>query len=260
MTRTRSPKYPLVDLRDAIARAELVYGKERAHRAAADVVVSAMGYTSLNGASRRMLATLESYGLLHGSEEGYRVSDNALQILRNPPGHPKRVDELKNAFHRVKVFDDLDQKYGNSLPSDRNIESYLTLREYTSDAARKVISIFRSTSNFISEEESLRKEMEREAGVLSDELAEETVEAPTLTLQPINQTQSDSKDMLVPVRESKQEEEWGTPLRFPLADGVDFQGSFKGAVTQEAIQTLIDFLSVFQKRFPKEGGSVSENG
>ena len=259
MANTRSPKYPITDLRDAVNRTEMIYSKERTHPASSEVVVNAMGYTSLNGASRRMLATLERYSLLESIEEGYKVSDNALAILRNSPGHFERLEALKSSFQSAKIFAELSERYGESLPSDRNIESFLTLEGYTTDAAKKVVSVFRSSKDFVNEERGLHEELQREAdtppnkpneaaaesvGGQSNSTAQDTIKNPN---NPEGQHQGDTDTRMGLNREDG----WGKPLRFPISEDVEFQGSFRGPVTQEAVQTLIAFLEVFKITVPK---------
>jgi len=62
MAKIRSPHYPSQTLEEAIQRVEQVYNLEHTHPSPRNVVAQGLGYTSLNGASLSVIATLTRYG------------------------------------------------------------------------------------------------------------------------------------------------------------------------------------------------------
>src|SRR5260370_20997809 len=61
-----------------------------ARAAPSEVVAQALGYTTFNGASKGVIATLKQYGLLEGAGDGLRVSDHSVSILGLAKGDPDR--------------------------------------------------------------------------------------------------------------------------------------------------------------------------
>jgi len=53
-----------------------VYQHQQTHAAPSEVVAQALGYTTINGPSKGVIATLKQCGLLEGAGDGPRVSDH----------------------------------------------------------------------------------------------------------------------------------------------------------------------------------------
>ncbi len=152
MARTRSPNYPAISLRQAVEQIRKVYSKEHNHKASADVVVKAMGYGGLNGASMTVLSALKKYGLLEEVGEDFKVSKAALTILVDPSGSKERAAALEQAAFSPALFAELQKEYGRNPPSDENMRAFLLKRGFHPDSVAGPIKAYRDTLLLLSEQ------------------------------------------------------------------------------------------------------------
>jgi hypothetical protein len=143
MAKHRSPNYPGMTLEKAIAKANAVYAKEHTHAAPKDVIAEHLGYTSLNGSSLTVIGALNHYGLLEPSGDGWRVSDDAVAILELPAGDPEYVAALRRCAFRPTLFAELEQQFGDKLPSEANLRHALIKQGFLPKAADEVIRVYR---------------------------------------------------------------------------------------------------------------------
>jgi len=151
MARVRSPNYPALSLPEAVAMVAKVFDKENRHRASKDVMVKAMGYTSINGASLGALSALTKYGLLERQGDDYRVSDRTLVIL-HPQTPQEKADALVAAAREPALFAEMLSDFPGSIPSDDNLRSYLVRRGFAPAALTSVIKAFRETMSLVAAE------------------------------------------------------------------------------------------------------------
>lgn len=150
MARARSRNYPAISLADAIERAKALYKQEGRAAAPAEVVVRAWGYNSLNGASLRVVSALRQYGLVEGSNEQVRLSPRALTLILEPETHPEYSDALHEALQAPALFQDIVQEYGEDLPSDPALISYLVRKQnFGEGAAKTLIEAFRDSVDLV---------------------------------------------------------------------------------------------------------------
>jgi len=151
MARTRSPNYPSMSLAEAITRVTQVFAKEHRHPAPKEVVMKAMGYSGVNGASLGALSAVAKYGLLEKQGENYRVSERALQIL-----HPRTPDEkaaaIREAAFQPALFADIAKDFPGRAPSDDNLRAYLIRRGFAPSALAGVIQAYRETMALVTPE------------------------------------------------------------------------------------------------------------
>jgi hypothetical protein len=152
MAKQRSPNYPKFDLETAISKVAEVYKAEHTHPADKEVVAGDLGYTSLNGASLTTIGALNAYGLLVNEGNGLKVSDDAVTILELPKGHPERVEALLRRANAPKLFSELHQEFGDSLPSDVNLRHSLIKRKFLPKSADEAIRVYRETKTFVNAE------------------------------------------------------------------------------------------------------------
>lgn len=150
--KTRSRNYPAFGLGEAIARARRLYEQDGKAAVPTDVAVRAWGYGTLNGASLRTLGAVRQYGLLDDAgDKLVKLSSRALTILLEPEDSPERVKAIQEAANSPAVFRELIERYGDGLPSDAGLISYLVRHEnFTEDAARSLIAAFRDTLGLVS--------------------------------------------------------------------------------------------------------------
>ena len=151
MSRVRSPNYPALSLPEALNATAKVFERENRHQAAKDVVVIAMGYGGVNGASLGSLSALLKYGLLERFGENYRVSDRAMAILHFETPQ-ERADAIRRAAHEPALFAEMLKDFPGSIPSDDNLRSYLVRRGFNPTALGGVIKAFRETMDFVTRE------------------------------------------------------------------------------------------------------------
>lgn len=150
MAKTRSRNYPALSLGEALERARELYKQEGRSRTPAAVAVGAWGYNSLNGASLRVVSALRQYGLIEGSNEEMRLSPRALTLLLEPEQNPDYADALHEALRTPAVFQEIIQEYGEDIPSDGALVSYLVRKlQFGEQGARTLIDAFRASVELV---------------------------------------------------------------------------------------------------------------
>ncbi len=236
--RTRSPNYPRLNLADAIERANRLYKAEHTHKTDKESVAVALGYTSLNGASLTAISTLKQYGLLQEDGDGLRVSQDVVALTMLPEGDPERIEALQRAASAPRLFSELRETYGETLPSDVSLRYALVKKGFSEKAANEVIRVYRDTLELVSEE----------TGDYNDaDDGQQTLEPPmeqTATNRQIPASQfygggvgvsNDAREMM-----------------FQLPGNSAVRIELLGDVTQEGIDMLTTILNAQKLAFPKE--------
>ena len=147
----RSPRYPSLSLPDAIEKVRGIYKKEYTHKIDKKLVAKRMGYNSLNGSSLTAISAVTKYGLLEGRGE-LQVTPLAVTILAGPADSPERQSAIREAALRPTLFAELDQHYGDHIPTAENVSAYLQKNKFTPHAAVAAVRAFRETFEFVSRE------------------------------------------------------------------------------------------------------------
>ncbi len=237
----RSPNYPQMNVTQAIERVKKVYAEEHTHSVPDQSIVSALGYTSLNGTSKVVLSALKKFGLLVANGDGFKVSQDAVAIIELPSNDPTRIVALHKSALRPPVFRQIYEKYGNDLPSDASLRHYLVGLGFESDAANQVIRFYKETMGFLETQGAMKSEsseIEREA--------EPQKQSVTST-----HTSTDNVDMEVsPPRQSPSLA--AGQLRFQVSLDCFVEVLFTGQVTQEAVRKLISYLDLTMDVYPSQ--------
>lgn len=151
MARVRSPNYPAVSLTEAIERVRKVYEKEHTHKAAPEVIAKALGYSGLNGASLSLISALKKFGLLEEVGKDLKVSHETLTILVDPKDSIERARLIRQAAFAPALFSELQGQYGDSVPSDENLRSYLLKRGFAPSSVAAPIRSYRETIALVSD-------------------------------------------------------------------------------------------------------------
>ena len=147
--KSRSPRFPSVDLGTALDMATRFFKKESRASVPTDVASKAIGYKSASGAAKTSLATLKYYGLLDSDRQGYRVSELAMRAI-HPSAPAERQAALHQASRNPRIFSHLFDKYDGA--SDDALKSYLIRSEGFSDVGlAKALDSFRKTERFLEE-------------------------------------------------------------------------------------------------------------
>lgn len=230
MSRSRSPNYPQIGLKEAVHRVGSVYKRDYQSQLTRNLAAERLGYSGLNGKSLAVLAALGKFGLLEGRGEELRVTDLAVRVLAFPPGSAERRAALAEAASRPELFVELDQRFGRGQASDAAIRAWLMTRGFIPPAAEAAVRSYRETRQFLDAE----GEME-----------------PLLPLP-------------VPVVPAAEATEASVPTPAPLESGMRRAvfGLAEGEVvitapvflSAESVNDLRDYLDVFMKRARREAG------
>lgn len=146
----RSPRYPAIDLGEAVRMAIAIFDKEGRAPVKEEVAVTRMGYGGLHGASQKALSALRKYGLVEDVAGGVKVSQDTIIIAahRNEPQNSQRVAALRKAAFRVELFADLYKDFGGA-PSEENLAAQLTIRGFSTDGALKAARAYRATMELV---------------------------------------------------------------------------------------------------------------
>jgi hypothetical protein len=139
-----------MSLGEAINRLGILYKQEGRAKFDAASAVSAWGYSSLNGASLRVLSALKQFGLLDGNNDELRISGRGLTILLEPAESPEYTQALEEALQAPALFQQMLAEYGEDLPSDGAIISYLVRKqEFAEQSAKTLINSFRESVDLV---------------------------------------------------------------------------------------------------------------
>jgi hypothetical protein len=150
----RSPNYPSLTLEQSAERVRRVYDSEHTHSAPREVIATALGYNSLNGASLSVIGALSQYGLLEKVETGsLKVSSDAVSVLELEKGDQQRAEALERLAFPPKLFAELRGRFGSELPSDTNLKHFLIQeKEFLPKAATDVIRVYRANLELVTNE------------------------------------------------------------------------------------------------------------
>lgn len=155
MANARSPNYPAFGLPEGIDRARKVYDREHTHKAPKEVIAKALGYQGINGKSLTVLSTLKKYGLLEEVGKDLKISTDALTILVEPISSLERAEAIRRAAFAPVLFDEIRKTYGETIPSDENLRSFLLRKGFLQAAVDAPIRAYRETIGLVN---SLPKE------------------------------------------------------------------------------------------------------
>lgn len=145
-----SPRYPSVNLSDAIDLIAKVHASDRTHAVAREAAARNMGFAGLSGRSMSVIGSLLQYGLLQKMPESeVRVSDRAVSIL-HPDSSNERSQALKDALRDPPLFGELIDRFGDHVPSKDSLRSYLIKRGFQDRALPTIIRCYSESQRFAS--------------------------------------------------------------------------------------------------------------
>lgn len=230
MANQRSPNCPQITFQEAIDKGRLVYEKEYTHPAAREVVAKSLGYSGINGRSLSMIGALRQYGILEGSGDAQRISDDAVSYYVLEDGH-KRQEALWRMIFNPPFFSQIHTEFGDALPSESNLKHYLMKQGFLPKAAEDVIKVYRENIRLV---ENMPK---RYTG--NDDLGDEQMSASSTSLvaqrpliePPMNTFQR------VTVHPS-----WSQS--FALSKGTRADLTITGDVTKEGLELLKTYIEL----------------
>lgn len=143
----RGPKNPADSLRGAVDLLHQVRDKVGFTAASRELLAEALGYSGLNGASNRRIASLLHFGLLVRTGSQYRISALGKQILA-PTNATEESEALAQAATRPALYVRLLERFGgHALPS---MLPNLLFRDFQvpQKSSEEVAGKFRETMEF----------------------------------------------------------------------------------------------------------------
>lgn len=149
MAKVRSPNYPSMSLGPALEAVRPAYEKEHRNKMARSVLAKHMGYSSLNGRALGKIGAVRAYGLIEGSGDELRISDDTVKALMAPAGSGERTDALARLANRPQLFQELTKEFPTTMPSIDNLKYALIKRNFIPDAAEKAAKSYLATMNLV---------------------------------------------------------------------------------------------------------------
>jgi hypothetical protein len=149
MAKVRSPNYPSMSLGPALEAVRPAYKSENRNKMSRSVLGKHLGYSSLNGRALGKIGAVRAYGLLDGSGDELRISDDAVVALNAPNGSAERTSALGRLALKPTLFQELKKEFPDSLPSLDNLKFSLIKRQFTPDAAEKAAKSYLATMNLV---------------------------------------------------------------------------------------------------------------
>lgn len=129
-SRQRSPNFPYHTLEAADHAALTLYDKDRRAIIAREVAAKHLGFAGLNGSAKRILATLNQFGLVEDLRDGRLKVSPLGEAIAHPKDAGERYDLLRQALQNPRIFRSiLDQFSDGELPSKETLVASL-VREY----------------------------------------------------------------------------------------------------------------------------------
>lgn len=152
--KARSPRYPIIGLREALEKVRVVYDADRRNKIPKELVAQHMGYNGLNGKSLGVISAVSKYGLLDGGRDSMWVTERAQSILIREAGDPERSQAIREAAYEPEIYKEIEDTFPGGA-SDAAIRSHLvTKREFLREAAERLIHSYRETMEVVAMESS----------------------------------------------------------------------------------------------------------
>jgi hypothetical protein len=148
----RSPNCPQITFQDAAEKGRKVYTNEHQHPAAKEVVAKDLGYSGINGRSLTLIGALRQYGILEGSGDALRVTDDAVAYFVRDDG-PEKDAAMKRMIYKPALFSEINGQFGDALPSEGNLRHILVTKGFSEDSAADVIRVYKANAELVNGKE-----------------------------------------------------------------------------------------------------------
>ena len=124
----RSPRYPAIGLREAVAKVKAIYDKDKTSGTPTQAVWALMGYSSKSGPAVMALAALKRFGLVEVRNNRAFPTQRAVAIICLPETDQRHKDALAAAAAAPSLYKELLVKYRDTgLPSQESLKHELML-------------------------------------------------------------------------------------------------------------------------------------
>jgi len=148
----RSPSYPNMPLRDAVAAVAKIEKPYRSSPVDRTNAVKLIGYSALSGPANKALAALAAYGLLERAGKGEtRVTERARDIL-HAESEAQRKARLFEAAMQPDLYREIRERFsGIVVPPEDGVVTYLNRQGFNPNAVRPAAKAFLETMSYLEE-------------------------------------------------------------------------------------------------------------
>ncbi|MEA2840655.1 MAG: hypothetical protein QOF41_1985 [Methylobacteriaceae bacterium] len=149
MARVRSPNFPAVPLGSALVMAKKAFDKENRNKMSRATLGLHLGHKTLSGPATIKIGALRSYGLVDGSGDELRVSDDAVTAVMAPADSRERKEAMRRLALNSELFKEIHKEFPDTLPSEDNLRYWLVKRQFTAKAAQIAAKAYLSTMRLV---------------------------------------------------------------------------------------------------------------
>ncbi|MGA3164272.1 MAG: hypothetical protein ABSD77_08800 [Verrucomicrobiota bacterium] len=232
-TQKRTGGFPTVSLPIAVGMMKVVWEKEKRNPAPATAIMSHWNYAPKSSGGFQALASLKRFGLLEevagATPRSLKVSQMAQDLLKYENTDPIAYRKQLKFMALLPDFNqEMWNKYGHELPSDKTVETYLIFDRHLSDgAAKQFLRLYKETISF--------------AKLTEGDSIEETPVVDLDVVPPVNPPKG-AKPMVSPINANE--------LAVPIADGMVARVPYPMA--EEDFALLIETLELWKKKLIKK--------
>ncbi len=231
MAKVRSPNYPTADLGTALELMRPAFKAENRNKMSRAVLAKHMGDKTLHGRALTKLGAVRAYGLIEGSGDDLRLSDDAVSVLASPDKtNAFYRDALERLALKPQLFQDIKKQYPVTLPSEHNLSFWLVQQHFTQEAAGKAAKSFLATMRLVYDE----------PGGYNPP-SEEKVEEPVMTPQAQPLPKSGAPPPPRPPMAGQRQ------AIFPVSEG-DVTITFPASLSADGLHELGQYLDIFLKK------------
>jgi len=148
MTKLRSPNYPNYDLETALGLIDKVYSKDGRNKVSRITLAKHLGHEGLSGPALGKIGALRAFGLLDGTGDELKVSDDAISALKAPVGSSQRIDAIKRLASKPSLYQMIQRDYPTA-PSKENLTFSLIQQGFSETAAGIAADCYLTTIQFV---------------------------------------------------------------------------------------------------------------
>ena len=219
MSNQRSPNCPQITFLEAVEKGRKVYQQEHTSQAAKAVIAEDLGYKGISGASLSIIGALRQYGILEGTSEAMRVTEDAVAYYELDEGEERRQAAIRMAF-KPTLFEEMRSQFNSSIPSEANLRHWLIKKGFLPKAADDIIRVYKENITLV-------------AGEQSDYSGAERTQREAASMNTGTATANTSKATLI-----------GQTYAFALSPNARAELVLKGEITPDDLELLRDHIEL----------------
>lgn len=147
--RLRSPGYPLIDLKEAVHKAKILWDKDKSNSIPKEVACEHLGYQTKEGYAGRIIAALKQFGLISDKHGDIILTQDAMDLAIYEPGNQDYSDIVKRLALNPGIYDKIYNEGNANTASDSALKIKL-IKDYGfhPDKVNNFLNNFRSTIAF----------------------------------------------------------------------------------------------------------------